>query len=161
MKNIPHCCHSCCHEESGVQRRLCWWGIEAQDPDNSAPILAKSEDFESYQATNFPWGDLIIQRYDRSDWRVRLIQCSHSLKGVRQVRGLGRVVERGEEAMTSLEGLSYPKAKRRSKRRWTRNIVKGAEEVENADANSKYQDKAEGQRPKNCIRPMSTSFSSR
>ncbi|RWW12446.1 hypothetical protein GW17_00023887 [Ensete ventricosum] len=149
MKNIPHCCHSCCHEESGVQRRLCWWGIEAQDPDNSAPILAKSGDL--------PGNEL----YDRSDWRVRLIQCSHSLKGVRQVRGLGRVVERGEEAMTSLEGLSYPKAKRRSKRRWTRNIVKGAEEVENADANSKYQDKAEGQRPKNCIRPMSTSFSSR
>ncbi|RWW90309.1 hypothetical protein BHE74_00000545 [Ensete ventricosum] len=40
-------------------------------------------------------------------------------------------------------------------------VVKGAEEVENAEANSKYQDKAEGQRLKNFIRPMSTGFSSR
>ncbi|RZS11749.1 hypothetical protein BHM03_00043113 [Ensete ventricosum] len=32
-------------------------------------------------------------------------------------------------------------------------VVKGAEEVENAEANSKYQDKAEGQRLENYIRP--------
>ncbi|RRT39152.1 hypothetical protein B296_00024152 [Ensete ventricosum] len=51
-------------------------------------------------------GDLIIQRYDRSGWRVRLLQCSHSLKGARQVKGQSR--------------LSYPKEKRRLKRRWTR-----------------------------------------
>ncbi|RRT63059.1 hypothetical protein B296_00043003 [Ensete ventricosum] len=103
-----------------------------------------------------------------------------------------------EEATTSPEGLSYPKATRRSERRWTRRsatvlqrriyrsrrkgcrckttdsramgsaapwyrkggtfvessipyshggralVVKGAEEVENAKANSKYQDKAKG-----------------
>ncbi|RZS07738.1 hypothetical protein BHM03_00038617 [Ensete ventricosum] len=29
-------------------------------------------------------GDLIIQRYDRSGWRVVLLKCSHSLKGARQ-----------------------------------------------------------------------------
>ncbi|RRT35470.1 hypothetical protein B296_00015780 [Ensete ventricosum] len=63
-------------------------------------------------------GHLIIQRYDQSGWRVRLLQCSHSLKGVRQVRGQTRVVERSEEAMTSPVGLSYPKAKRRLERRW-------------------------------------------
>ncbi|RWW60384.1 hypothetical protein BHE74_00032625 [Ensete ventricosum] len=40
-------------------------------------------------------------------------------------------------------------------------VVKGAEEVENAKANSKYQDKAEGQRPRNFIRLMSMGFSSR
>ncbi|RWW29117.1 hypothetical protein GW17_00006370 [Ensete ventricosum] len=34
-------------------------------------------------------------------------------------------------------------------------VVKGAEEVENAKANSKYQDRAEGQRPRNFIRPPS------
>ncbi|RWW53806.1 hypothetical protein BHE74_00039666 [Ensete ventricosum] len=39
-------------------------------------------------------------------------------------------------------------------------IMKGAEEVENAKANSKYQDKAEGQRPRNFIRLMSMGFSS-
>ncbi|RWW54491.1 hypothetical protein BHE74_00038921 [Ensete ventricosum] len=39
-------------------------------------------------------GDLIIQRYDRSGWRVGLLQCSHPFKGARQVRGQGRVSER-------------------------------------------------------------------
>ncbi|RZS15890.1 hypothetical protein BHM03_00047796 [Ensete ventricosum] len=117
--------------------------------------------------------------------------------------------------MTSPEGLSYPKAKRRLERRWTQRgttvpqrriyrsrrkghrykatdsramglvapwyrsggtsvessipcshggralVVKGAKEVENAKANSKYQDRAEGQRPRNFIRPMSKGFSSR
>ncbi|RWW23748.1 hypothetical protein GW17_00011996, partial [Ensete ventricosum] len=146
-------------------------------------------------------GDLIIQRYDRSGWRVGLLQCSHSFKGARQVRGQGRVVERGEEATTSPERLSYPSAMHWSEREWTRRsatvpqrriyrsqrkgrrckamdsrvmglaapwyrrgrtsvessipcshggralVIKGAEEVENAEANSKYQDSAEGQRP--------------
>ncbi|RWV91442.1 hypothetical protein GW17_00046271 [Ensete ventricosum] len=40
-------------------------------------------------------------------------------------------------------------------------VVKGAEEVENAKANSKYQGKVEGQWPRNFIRLMSMSFSSR
>ncbi|RZR93022.1 hypothetical protein BHM03_00021418 [Ensete ventricosum] len=40
-------------------------------------------------------------------------------------------------------------------------VVKGVEQVENTDANSKYQDKVEGQRPRNFIRPVLTSFSSR
>ncbi|RWV83691.1 hypothetical protein GW17_00054671 [Ensete ventricosum] len=35
-------------------------------------------------------------------------------------------------------------------------VVKWVEEVENAKANSKYQDKAEGQRLRNFIRSMST-----
>ncbi|RRT76788.1 hypothetical protein B296_00025168, partial [Ensete ventricosum] len=33
-------------------------------------------------------------------------------------------------------------------------VVKGAKEVENAKANSKYQDRAEGQRSRNFIRPV-------
>ncbi|RWV91733.1 hypothetical protein GW17_00045951 [Ensete ventricosum] len=40
-------------------------------------------------------------------------------------------------------------------------IIKGVEEVENTEANSKYQDRVEGQRPWNFIRPMSIDFSSR
>ncbi|RRT53065.1 hypothetical protein B296_00028248 [Ensete ventricosum] len=40
-------------------------------------------------------------------------------------------------------------------------VVKGAEEVEDAKVNSKYQLRAEGQRPRNFIRPMSMGFSSR
>ncbi|RZS04056.1 hypothetical protein BHM03_00034325 [Ensete ventricosum] len=40
-------------------------------------------------------------------------------------------------------------------------VVKGAEEVENAEANSKYQDRAEGHRLRNFIRPVSMGFSSR
>ncbi|RWW70365.1 hypothetical protein BHE74_00021949, partial [Ensete ventricosum] len=57
--------------------------------------------------------------YDRSSWRVGLLQCSHSLKGAQQVRGQSRVVERGKEAMTSLVGLNYPKVNHRLERRWT------------------------------------------
>ncbi|RRT32090.1 hypothetical protein B296_00044944 [Ensete ventricosum] len=38
-------------------------------------------------------GDLIIQMYDRSGWRVRLLQCSHSLKGV------GKSVDKAESSM--------------------------------------------------------------
>ncbi|RWV97007.1 hypothetical protein GW17_00040235 [Ensete ventricosum] len=40
-------------------------------------------------------------------------------------------------------------------------IAKGAEKVENAEANSKYQNRAEGQRPRNFIRPVSADFLSR
>ncbi|RWW40190.1 hypothetical protein BHE74_00054417 [Ensete ventricosum] len=40
-------------------------------------------------------------------------------------------------------------------------IVKGTEKVENTEANSKYQDKAEGQRLKNFIRSVSMGFLSR
>ncbi|RRT35940.1 hypothetical protein B296_00037421 [Ensete ventricosum] len=40
-------------------------------------------------------------------------------------------------------------------------VIKGAEEVENSKANSKYQDRAEGQRPRNFIRLVSLDFSSR
>ncbi|RWW63693.1 hypothetical protein BHE74_00029122 [Ensete ventricosum] len=40
-------------------------------------------------------------------------------------------------------------------------VVKEAEEVENVETNSKYQERAEGQRPKNFIRPVSMGFSSR
>ncbi|RWW35555.1 hypothetical protein BHE74_00059496 [Ensete ventricosum] len=40
-------------------------------------------------------------------------------------------------------------------------VAKGTVEVKNAEANSKYQDRAEGQRPRNFIRPVSTGFSSR
>ncbi|RWW68992.1 hypothetical protein BHE74_00023439 [Ensete ventricosum] len=132
-------------------------------------------------------------------WRVELLKCLLSLKGAQQVKGQGRVVERGEKVTTSPEGLSYPRAKHRLER-WTRRsatvpqrriyrlrrkgrrckatdnraigstspwysrggtsmessipsshggralVVKGAEEVENTEANSKYQDSAEGQR---------------
>ncbi|RWW39501.1 hypothetical protein BHE74_00055169 [Ensete ventricosum] len=77
----------------------------------SSQIASTSESHE---------GDLIIQRYDRSSWRVGPLQCSHSLKGARQVRGQSRVVKRGKEATTSPVGLSYPKVKRRLEGRWTR-----------------------------------------
>ncbi|RWW56020.1 hypothetical protein BHE74_00037287, partial [Ensete ventricosum] len=39
--------------------------------------------------------------YDRSSWRVGLFQCSHSLKGARQVRGQSRVNEGSFEAHVS------------------------------------------------------------
>ncbi|RWW71551.1 hypothetical protein BHE74_00020699 [Ensete ventricosum] len=44
---------------------------------------------------------------------------------------------------------------------WRALVVKGAKEVENGEANFKYQDKAKRQRKRNFIRPVSTGFSSR
>ncbi|RZR86805.1 hypothetical protein BHM03_00014060 [Ensete ventricosum] len=81
-----------------------------------------------------PMGGLIIQRYDRSSWRVGLLQFLYSLKGARQIRGQGRncsenigvlkqLMERSEEMTTSPEGLSHPQAKRRSEWRWTRSVT--------------------------------------
>ncbi|RZS08771.1 hypothetical protein BHM03_00039791 [Ensete ventricosum] len=64
----------------------------------------------------------------------------------------------------SLEELSYPKANRQLEWRTSVEssilcshegrvlVVKGTKEVENAETNSKYQDKAKGQRPGNFIR---------
>ncbi|RWV85417.1 hypothetical protein GW17_00052794 [Ensete ventricosum] len=52
-------------------------------------------------------GDLIILRYDRSSWRVGLLQCSHSLKGTRRVRGQSR--GRGSDDDSS--GAQLPKSK--------------------------------------------------
>ncbi|RRT53228.1 hypothetical protein B296_00032432 [Ensete ventricosum] len=40
-------------------------------------------------------------------------------------------------------------------------VMKGDEEVENTEVNSKYEDKTRGQRLRNFIRPVATSFSSR
>ena len=40
-------------------------------------------------------------------------------------------------------------------------VVKGVEEVENVEANSKYRDKIEGQRLENFVRPVSMGFSSK
>ncbi|RWV76857.1 hypothetical protein BHE74_00015497 [Ensete ventricosum] len=39
-------------------------------------------------------------------------------------------------------------------------VVKGTEKMKNPEINSKYQDRAEGQRPRNFIRPISMGFSS-
>ncbi|RWV81752.1 hypothetical protein GW17_00056801 [Ensete ventricosum] len=53
-------------------------------------------------------GDLIIQRYDRSGWRVGLLQCSHSLKGAWQVRGQGRKRYRCKAMDSRAMGLAAP-----------------------------------------------------
>ncbi|RZR74784.1 hypothetical protein BHM03_00043392 [Ensete ventricosum] len=111
-------------------------------------------------------GDLTIQRYDRSGWRVGLLQCSHSFKGAGKSedkaeckatdsRTMGLAApwyHRGETSMESLIPCSHG----------GRALdVKGVEKVKNVEANSKYQDKAIGQRPRNFIRPVSMGFSSR
>ncbi|RWV79645.1 hypothetical protein GW17_00059190 [Ensete ventricosum] len=93
-------------------------------------------------------------------------------------QGRSQIASTSESHGGDLIIQSYPKAKRQLERRWTRRstivtggtsvesliscshggralVVKGAEEVENAKSNSKYQDRAEGQRRRNFIRPMS------
>ncbi|RWW48509.1 hypothetical protein BHE74_00045416 [Ensete ventricosum] len=57
LEEYVTCCHARCHEENGAQRRLCWWGIEAQDPDNGTPPLVK---FGTSRATR-RW--TVLERY--------------------------------------------------------------------------------------------------
>ncbi|RWV96156.1 hypothetical protein GW17_00041152 [Ensete ventricosum] len=158
-------------------------------------------------------GELPRERTKNRRWRRPYEVLAKATR--REVITREYVVERDEEATMSPEGLSYPKAKRRLEKRWTRRsttvpqrriyrsrrkgrrcktmdsramglvapwyckggtsvessipcshggralVVKGVEEVENAKANSKYQDKVKGQRPRNFIRPVSMGFSSR
>ncbi|RWV98559.1 hypothetical protein GW17_00038582 [Ensete ventricosum] len=71
-----------------------------------------------------------------------------------RLRELGKSEDKAEGRISVESSIPYSHGGRAL-------VVKGAEEVENAKANSKYQDKAEGQRPRNFIRPMSMDFSSR
>ncbi|RWW29475.1 hypothetical protein GW17_00005999 [Ensete ventricosum] len=109
-------------------------------------------------------GGLIIQRYGRSDWdyfsaHIRLREPDKSKDKaeckVTDSRAMGLAAPWYCRGGTSVESSILCSHGGRAL------VVKGAEEVENAWANSKYQDKAEGQRPRNFIRPVSTGFSSR
>ncbi|RRT41327.1 hypothetical protein B296_00034059 [Ensete ventricosum] len=93
-------------------------------------------------------GDLIIQRYDQRDWRVRLLQCSHSLKGAQQVRGQGR--------RWDFRGVIDPLLSQRES--IGRKRGRGGGECK---GKLQYQDKAEGQRLRNFIRSVSMDSSSR
>ncbi|RZS25793.1 hypothetical protein BHM03_00059043 [Ensete ventricosum] len=77
-------------------------------------------------------GDLIIQRCKTMD-----------------IRAMGLATPWYRRGGTSVESLISCSHGGRAL------VVKGAEEVENAKSNSKYQDRAEGQRRRNFIRPMS------
>ncbi|RWW77080.1 hypothetical protein BHE74_00014785 [Ensete ventricosum] len=142
-------------------------------------------------------------------WELQSVFPTTKGSCLKNIEVLKQVVERGEKATTSLEGLTYPKAKRWLKMRWTPRsatvpqrqiyrsrrkgrkckatnsramgcrggssvessisgsnggralVVKVAEELENVEANSKYQDRAEGHMPRNFIRPISMGISSK
>ncbi|RWV96571.1 hypothetical protein GW17_00040703 [Ensete ventricosum] len=103
--------------------------------------------------------DVIMRRYDQELLEVPLNEQHNNnksyWKSVRDesfvFRGQGRY--RGGE--TSVESAIPCSHKGKTL------VVKRAEEVENAKAFSKYQDKVEGQRSENFIRLVSTGFSSR
>ncbi|RRT38313.1 hypothetical protein B296_00055885 [Ensete ventricosum] len=198
---MPQCCHLNCHEKVVHSGDCAGRGIEAPNPNNGAPILTKTESIRTLQQDN--------KGHARELQSIFLSIKENCLENTEVLK---QVVERGEEATTNPERLSYSKAECQLKRRWTRKsvtvpqrwtyrlrrkgcrckatdsramgstapwyrkggtsvessipcshggralVVKGAEKVENTEANSKYQDKAEGQRPKNFIRPVSTRF---
>ncbi|RRT76582.1 hypothetical protein B296_00009858 [Ensete ventricosum] len=83
-------------------------------------------------------GDLIIQRCEATDSRAMSLVAPWYRRGRTSVE-LSILCSHGGRAL----------------------VVKGAEEVKNAEANSKYQDRAKGQRPRNFIRPVSMGFSLR
>ncbi|RRT33699.1 hypothetical protein B296_00032283 [Ensete ventricosum] len=86
--------------------------------------LRESGDFESYYVTDCPRAMLRptdrggIVRGNRTHAEMSCEGRDHAKRTRPKV--LKQVVERGEEATTSPEGLSYPKAKRQLERRWTR-----------------------------------------
>ncbi|RWW54516.1 hypothetical protein BHE74_00038894 [Ensete ventricosum] len=94
-------------------------------------------------------GDLIIQRYDRSDLRVGLLQYLYSLKRVRQVRGQGRATDSRAMGLAMLwyrKDRTFVESSIPFSHGGRSLVIKEAEELENAEANSKYQDRTEGQR---------------
>ncbi|RWV77651.1 hypothetical protein GW17_00061491 [Ensete ventricosum] len=109
----------------------------AQLPKNKALVRKEMDSEECYSATE---ADLPIARKGR--------RCK-----VTDSRVMGSIALWYRRGGTSIESLIPCSHRGRAL------VMKGADEVENAEANSKYQEKIEGQRPRNFIRPVSTSFS--
>ncbi|RRT57209.1 hypothetical protein B296_00001624 [Ensete ventricosum] len=128
-------------------------GIEAQDPNNDAPILVKSRGHHELL------GDGLSYSYASSRCvpRVGLIRAARELDCFSAHLRLREPAKSKDKA----EGRTSVESSIPCSHGGRALVVKGAEEVENAKANSKYQDRVEGQRPRNIIRPTSMGFSSR
>ncbi|RRT47025.1 hypothetical protein B296_00042242 [Ensete ventricosum] len=106
-------------------------------PDNGAPILAKAH--------------IRLREPDKSEDKAeKRRRCKTT-----DSRAMGLAAPWYRRGRTSMESLIPCSHRGRAL------VVKGAKEVENAEANSKYQDRAKGQRLRNFIRPVSMGFSLR
>ncbi|RRT31652.1 hypothetical protein B296_00058233, partial [Ensete ventricosum] len=110
--------------------------IEAEDPDNGAPILTKGNPRMGGE------GELPKERTQSK--MAKALRCvgrghtlrdlspnaemsregyDHAVNCLENTKVLKQVVESGEEATMSPVGLGYPKAKRRLERKWTQRSV--------------------------------------
>ncbi|RZR89822.1 hypothetical protein BHM03_00017613 [Ensete ventricosum] len=199
---MPHCCHSSCHEESGVTREyvgegelpkqrtqsevaetlrcagrghICrdqgLWiqGVNVMVPQRQvfcvrASNLASDEGL-GYQHTGAVYhrGKIpTIGELDCFSAHIRLRVPSKSEDKAEKGRKCKATDSRamGLAAPWYRRGGTYVESSTPYSHGGRALVVKGAEEVENAEVNSKYHDKAEGQRPRNFIRPVLMGFSS-
>ncbi|RWW26853.1 hypothetical protein GW17_00008744 [Ensete ventricosum] len=148
---MPHCCHSSCHEESGVTREYVG---EGELPKQRT----QSEVAETLRCASRGH----ICRDSKRRLKRRWTQRSATMPQRRnyQSRRKGRKCKATDSRAMGLaapwyrRGGTYVESSTPYSHGGRALVVKGAEEVENAEVNSKYQDKAEGQRPRNFIRPF-------
>ncbi|RWV99275.1 hypothetical protein GW17_00037821 [Ensete ventricosum] len=90
-------------------------------------------------------GNLIIYRYDRSGWRVGLLQSKTKTKSEDKTKcNTTDSRATGLAAPWYRRGETFVESSIPSSHRGRALVVKGAKEMENAEANSKYQDRTEG-----------------
>ncbi|THU54032.1 hypothetical protein C4D60_Mb10t20730 [Musa balbisiana] len=163
LKNMPQCCHSSYHE-----RERCTTEIVLV-MDYPRAVLRLSVTRERVDEGRLPKErtksklEETLQCGGRDHkWRDHNSSSFHKDQKAMEMSPGGDMVQRivveqfvamRYTRVESREGLYHTEGERL--------VMNGAKKVENAEANSKYQDKAEGQRLRNFIRPVSTSFSSR
>ncbi|RRT73862.1 hypothetical protein B296_00032948 [Ensete ventricosum] len=150
LKNMPHCCHSSCHEESDVTREYVGEGELSKQ-------RTQSEVAETLRCAGR--GHICrdsIGELDCFSAHIRLRVPSKSEDKAEKGRKCKATDSRamGLAAPWYRRGGTYVESSTPYSHGGRALVVKGADEVENAEANSKYQDKAEGQRPRNFIRPF-------
>ncbi|RZS06074.1 hypothetical protein BHM03_00036671 [Ensete ventricosum] len=124
LLDLEGCSGDCISEES--QSRESTYKMEHGAEAQSFPLTeVKDMNSRSFEA-HAPY---LRDAFDRGTKVTQLVEAKLGSEGLSmgqedaEAEVLKQVVERGEEATTSLEGLSYPKAKRRLERRWTRRSV--------------------------------------
>ncbi|RZS23609.1 hypothetical protein BHM03_00056575, partial [Ensete ventricosum] len=154
LKNMPQCCHSSCMIGAAGELDYFSAHIRLREP-------GKSEDKADPVGLSYPKAKRRLERrWTRRSTTVSQRRIYRSRrKGCRckstDSRAMGLAAPWYRRGGTSVDSLIPCSHGGRAL------VVKGAEEVENAKANSKYQDRAEGQRSRNFIRPVSMDFSSR
>ncbi|RZR95662.1 hypothetical protein BHM03_00024548 [Ensete ventricosum] len=112
LKNMLQCYHSSYHEESG----LC-------TTDGDFECKYQTVPWRGLDHTKNRIGTSLQQDGGGYVWELQSVFPTTKGSCLENIKVLKQEVERGEEATTSPEGLSYPKSKHWLERRWTRRSV--------------------------------------